>query len=1485
MTGQRGEGFLFNQAPASSNGCGKPGGEYIQLPAFDSIWADGITICAWVRFDEQSYYERIIDFGNGSGDSGGMPIWFGREGTTNNLTLESWISSNGSINRSLGRLTAVNAITHGSIEYYCATIHEDTMRIYVNGVLKAEKKGHPVLNVPRTKNYIAHSNWCANDPDFKGFMDEVRVYNRALSEQEINNLFVQTPSFAPFQSPVPVGQPVQLQAQGGVAYEWWPAARLNHPNIANPVATPLESTTFYCKITLEDGCYYTDSLRVEVSLSNCISGCKGTLGENIYPNGDFGSGLPNVVSTDPGLAPGYIYQTNPPPNDGYYTITNNTSPWGWFAANSWINIEDNGPEPFGYMMVVNASYPPGLFFQHTVPVCENTLYEFSVDVINLFEFNLAPSIKPNLTFIIDSVAYCETGDIPIDAQWHTVRFSFVSTPGQSSVTLAMRNNAPGGYGNDLAIDNISFRACGPEIVTPDTVWYCTGIAAQIPAQMAYLPYANPAFQWQILENGDWQDIPGANAQVLTVPNPQSAATYRLMVASATANLLLPHCSVASKSIQLAPRPPLQVQGIVTDALCAGQNNGTALAQSLSGVAPFAFAWNTGDSTMSVSSLAPGQYTVTVTDAQGCTGQQTISVSAPAPMQVLANGQAANCFGGQDGSALVTASGGTAPYAFVWSNGASGPAASDLGAGQYTVSATDANGCIEVQTVTLTDPPQLAATALGGGISCAGGSNGILYATAQGGTGGYDFQWNTGQNGPQLGNITAGTYTVTITDAQGCTATTSATLNDPPLLTAGATTTAVSCFGGQNGSALATGTGGTGAYTYQWHQGQSSQQVAGLSAGPFSVTLSDANGCTAVANGMITEPPLLTSTASATGVSCFAGNDASAQVAAQGGVTPYTFVWNNGVTGSQINNLSAGQYQVTVTDANGCSSIQQTTAPEPPVLLVTAGADTTDCFAGANGTAWVQVSGGTAPYAYSWQTGETTAQVAGLSAGAYAVTATDAQGCTFALAVTVNQPEMLEWTLQSGAASCAGTADGWLNVQVTGGTGPYDIWWSTEQNGPSVGNLPAGDYNLLITDANGCTATANAAVTEPAVLQTAVTPVHTSCFGGTNGSATVLPAGGTPPYQYVWSNGQTGTMAQNLPAGTYGVTATDAHGCSLSAMAQVMEPTAVLVSTSSVSADCHGAASGTAMAGANGGTPPYSYLWQTGQTTAQLSGLASGWYSLSITDAQQCLQTAQVWVDQPLPLALDALALPVSCPGITDGSCTANASGGVGPYQYVWSTGESGDYIDGLDQGEYSVTVQDVHACTATASETVAVKLYPEVSLGLDQTVLLGEEILLVTHTNIPPNEILDYSWSGDGLTQQCVDCAQIQFLPLENGCERVLVRSIKGCIAEDEMCYRVTFKRRIYVPNVFTPNDDGENDYFTIYSDASVKEIRYLHVYSRWGEHLFQAFHFPTNLESSGWHGDFRGDPMNPGVFVWTAEVEFIDGQVVFLKGDVTLLR
>ena len=1292
----------------------------------------------------------------------------------------------------------------------------------------------------------------------------------------------------------------------------------------------------------------------------CTSNCHGTLGVNIYPNGDFGSGIPNVIPINPGLAPGYIYQTNPPPNDGYYSIANSTTPWGWFAADKWINIEDNGPEPNGYMMVVNASYPPGMFFQNTVAVCEGTLYEFSVDVINIFESYFTGTIYPNLTFMIDNVAYCETGDIPNDEQWHTVRFSFTTAPGQTSVLLGMRNNAPGGYGNDLAIDNISFRACGPELLPPDTLWFCPGSSVQLQVQSLNSPFISTVYQWQILLNGNWENIPGADSIIWNVPNPQDGAEYRLLVASAMPNLAVPNCRVESKTIHLAQFPALVVTASGIDPACFGESSATVAAQAWSGLGPYAYAWSNGSTGNMITGLPAGNYLVTISDAMGCVGATEVavneapqlissivslpvscfggtngqatatttggtfpytfswengfsdntiqglsagnylltvtdahgcslttsaSISTPTALEANAVATIVSCFGGADAMALASAIGGTGPYTYTWDHGQTTAQVGGLATGSYTVTVTDIQGCTASFSGSIETPTPLSSAVSGGMASCFGGNDGTAIVSATGGTGPYTFLWSSGSSTAHISGLEAGAYTVTITDAHGCSASNSGNIEEPLALASATSGGATSCFGGNDGTAMATATGGTEPYTFLWSNGQTTAQVGGMAVGPYSVTVTDAHGCPTMATGNIQEPSLLEANTLAGLASCFGGNDAMANASALGGTSPYTFLWSNGQTTAQIGGLTAGIYTVTTTDDHGCTAIRSVVVDQSSLLESTAFAIETSCFEGNDGFVSAHSNGGQAPYQYLWNNGQTTNTQSGLLAGLYSVTTSDALSCTAMTTVQVNQPTPVILGTAPGIVSCFGGTNGTLNALPSGGIGPYAIGWSTGQTGPMINGLTAGEYTLTATDAQGCTASSSAMVTEPIGLQSSTTTQNTTCFAGDNGTATLSLSGGTPPYSYLWQTGQTNAIAQQLHAGSYQVTTTDANGCTQTSSVSIGQPSAVSGIAQAQEAGCYDAATGQAWVSPAGGTPPYTFAWQNGQTTVQINGLPSGWYGLSITDAHLCLGLAQVWVGQPPPLLIDPLAQPVSCPEVADGMASVTAAGGVEPYLFSWSNGLLGPEIAALAMGTYSVTVTDAHGCTAQAAETVETGLPIEVDLGLNQTLLLGDELVLTAHTNLLQNEILDYSWSGSGGAIQCPDCFQYQFLPVESGCERVLVRSMNGCQATDEVCYTLRPRRRIYVPNVFRPDNSGENDFFTIYSDASVKQILYLKIYSRWGEQLFQADNIQTNYEPTGWDGVFRGQPMNPGVFAWVAEVEFIDGEVLFLKGDVTLVR
>lgn len=298
--------------------------------------------------------------------------------------------------------------------------------------------------------------------------------------------------------------------------------------------------------------------------------CTGNLGDNIFTAGDFGSGSPNILLPDPLIAPGYLYDPTPPPDDGYYVITNNINAW----ANSfdWLRIQDNSPDPFGYMMVVNASFSTGLFYEQEVTgLCENTLYEFSVDV-----FNLIPSgknyIKPNVSFLIDSVVVYNTGDVPENEQWNTYGFTFTTAPGQNTLTLSLQNNAPGGIGNDIALDNITFRPCGPEasILPGQLVERCSGTAPfDLTADIVGNQFSTPVLQWQ--ESMDmgvtWTDIPGATNLSYTITSPQAGSYYyRYVLANSPSNLLNSKCRIIS-NVTIVEVTSLEFA--LSDTLCDG----------------------------------------------------------------------------------------------------------------------------------------------------------------------------------------------------------------------------------------------------------------------------------------------------------------------------------------------------------------------------------------------------------------------------------------------------------------------------------------------------------------------------------------------------------------------------------------------------------------------------------------------------------------------------------------------------------------------------------------------------------------------------------------------------------------------------------------------------------------------------------------------------------------------------------------------------
>jgi predicted secreted protein len=579
-----------------------------------------------------------------------------------------------------------------------------------------------------------------------------------------------------------------------------------------------------------------------------------------------------------------------------------------------------------------------------------------------------------------------------------------------------------------------------------------------------------------------------------------------------------------------------------------------------GVNPYFYSWSSGQTSAIATGLAEGNHSCTITDANGCTITKNFIITTTNTLTAATSQTDVLCNGTNTGSASVVASGAPGPFTYVWApSGGNSDTASNLTAGNYSVTITSGNGCSIVKNFTIIEPTALTVTPSQTNLLCNAATTGQASVTVTGGTGAYTYSWlPSGGTSATATGLTAGTYTVTITDANLCQATQAFTITEPNALTATITPTQVSCNGGTNGSATVSVTGGTGAYSYVWSPtGGTAATASGLAAGTYTVTITDANTCSTTETVTIIEPTQLTaSIGNQTDVSCNGENNGSATVNVTGGTGTYTYAWSpSGGTAATATGLNPGNYTVTVTDANNCTTSQNFVITEPAPLVVSAGSQNdVSCNGETNGTASVNVTGGTGAYTYAWSpSGGTSATATGLTAGTYTVTVTDANLCQATQSFIITEPVALTASIASTNVNCNGANNGTATVTATGGTGLYTYTWSpTGGTAATASGLAAGTYTVTVTDANTCSITETVTITEPSILDVTVAQTDVTCIGAADATATVTATGGAGNYTYVWSPaGGTNAAATGLTAGNYSVTITDANGC------QVTKPVTII----------------------------------------------------------------------------------------------------------------------------------------------------------------------------------------------------------------------------------------------------------------------------------------------------------------------------------------
>lgn len=832
----------------------------------------------------------------------------------------------------------------------------------------------------------------------------------------------------------------------------------------------------------------------------------------------------------------------------------------------------------------------------------------------------------------------------------------------------------------------------------------------------------------------------------------TAGTYTVTVTDGVCN--------TTGQFTLSQPPPLTATTSHTDANC-GLSNGTATIVISGGTPPYqGVNWGPPFPGATATGMGPGTYIADFHDANGCSSllqySETIS-SGPCGVTSSVTKTNVSCFNGNNGTATLNVTGSSPPVNIVWSNGATGATITGLQAGVYTFDYSDALAAHHFTgSVTITQPSsamvaQLATTP----ISCAGSSTGQAIASVpSGGVAPYTYAWNPAQsNNPVASNLAPGPIQVTVTDANGCSASAFGSISSVPSLAVSFSTVIDSCFHSGKGSATAHVSGGTAPYSYSWNNFETDTANMNLMAGTYTITVTDFNGCSISASTTVTGPSAsVTRTYTFSKYVCTGATTGFFNVIPAGGTPGYNYTWNpNTVSGNNPTGLSAGIYQMTISDAYGCSAIVTDTIREAatPLSATTSSTDFT-CNGANDGTIAITIGGGYPPYSYQGTpvpAGTTT--IPNLSAGIYSGTVTDSLGCSVTVNDTITEPAALTLTEVHTDVLCNGTSTGAIDITAVGGNIPYSYLWNDGVNTEDRSAVLAGNYTVTVTDNNSCTATVSAAIAEPAALSATEAHTDITCNGANDGTITITTTGGTPTNTYSWNDGVATQNRTGLAAGTFSVTVYDNYQCSATVSATITEPTLLTASETHTDLLCNGDNSGSITLTLSGGTNPASVSWNDGVTTQNRTGLAGGTYSVTITDNNNCTATLSAIVSEPTVLTASTTHTDATCNGATDGTITITVSGGTMPYNFLGNPVPPGtNTVPNLAAGTYAGNLTDANGCIVALSETITEPAAPVMTVNATDAICNGGNGTAVANpSGAGP---FSFTWSGGGGNNQTI---------------------------------------------------------------------------------------------------------------------------------------
>ncbi|MFN8299130.1 MAG: gliding motility-associated C-terminal domain-containing protein [Chitinophagales bacterium] len=709
-----------------------------------------------------------------------------------------------------------------------------------------------------------------------------------------------------------------------------------------------------------------------------------------------------------------------------------------------------------------------------------------------------------------------------------------------------------------------------------------------------------------------------------------------------------------------------------------------------------------------------------------------------------------------------------------------------------------------------------------------------------------------------------------------------------------TVDSIDCFGMSNGKLFAVAGGGTPPIAFAWSTGTSGvDSLVNLGPGTYSVSITDAQGCTGNTSKILSEPTQVTVTIQSQAITCNGAANAQALATATGGTPNYVYAWSTGNNNNPQTSLGPGNYIVTATDSKACSATASWTAIDPAPITVTVPTVTNvNCFGGNDGTATAVVNGGTQPYTYNWSNlGISANPGVGFAQGNQSVTVTDQGNCTASATFSITQPTALTVNVNTVTnATCNAGTDGAVDITAAGGTTAYGYLWNDGTTTEDLSAKSAGTYIITVTDANSCQASATATISEPTAIVLSFTHTNPLCSGDNSGAATVAAAGGTPGYTYDWANvastNDNATINQ-LTSGIYDVTATDTKACSVSGSVTLIDPVtldAQFINKNEIS--CANDQDGSIEVAVYGGTSPYNYIWSNGATSPVVANLAPGTYYVTISDVNGCDTTMNTVFLAPPVIDIALMDVDsVSCPQYTDGVIHVIGIGGTPgvtmPYGYSidGSAFQSSEFFQDLAVGTYQVTIRDGQGCTKDTTVVVGEPAVLDLSILPGDTMIdLGDAVtLFASISNYSGSAINFYNWSPiNGLN--CNDCPYVQAAPYTHTDYTLTVNYLNNCTVTETVKVSVGDGEDIFVPNAFSPNGDGNNDVLFIYGKALAKAN--LLIFNRWGEKVYDS-----QNQFNGWDGYYRGQLQNPGVYTYYLQAVYLNGRTRDKKGTITLIK